>query len=96
MVEQQSAKKPTPQEKAKDKSKKKINQELQKIDTVIGLNQAFGSIKTYDEFLKQAEIMYKAYGIEFKKEKFEVLKKPDGDNKKNPGLPGKQDVPKAV
>lgn len=89
MAEEQTPKKPSPQEKAKEKSKKKINQELQKIDTVISLNQSFGSVKTFEEFLVQAEIMYKAYGIEFKREKFEILKKPDGNSKKDSGLPRK-------
>ena len=82
-----SPKKPDKATSDKAKAKSRINSELQKIDTVIGLGQPFGSITTFDEFLAQAEKLFKAYDIEFKKEKFDLVKKPDGNNKKDRGLP---------
>lgn len=76
--------KPTSSKKEEAKAKQKIEAEMGKVNTALGLGN-FAGITTYEEFLSEAKKIFAAFNLPFDPKRFKYLKqeKSNGTNKKS-------------
>lgn len=73
MAEQTPQKKTPKQTKDEARAKQKIEAEMSKVNTALGLGN-FASVSTYEEFLKEAKRILEAFGLPFDEKRFKYLK----------------------